>query len=231
MTVSQMITELAAELGEIEGDADVDTVFLTWIRETVQDILRNGEWFFMGGTFALQTDIGESSYNLPTDVGDIKAVQRDDTGQKLHFTRIESLAKAGERIGGTSTSSPDYWLYESMVGGVTKIRLYPTPDAAYSLTIYYEKADPNLATTSATIPLPQDFFPVLKDKVRFLYYTQAGHPSARDFLLMYENGLLRLRARYEQPRDEVIRHGYNDLPDEAGGFPMPQFPANYPRVY
>lgn len=229
-TVASVIDELSSELGEIGGDADTEYVFLNWIKDTIADILLSGEWFFVASSFNLETDSGVSVYNMPTDLGDIKAIQRDDTGQKLVYTRIESLAKATEKIGGTDTGAPVYWLYHTMDGGVVKIRLYPTPDAAYDLTIYYEKADPALTAVSDTIPLPPDFIPVLKDKVRYLYYTQVGHEGATAFLSSFLNGLNRLRNRYEHPRDEITRHGYNDLPDDSGGFPTPQLPATYPRI-
>lgn len=230
MLATTLIEALAVEFGEAPQDPVVVEVLLGFIRDVVQEINIAGEWKHTRLSYDFQTDIGSPTVNLPETVGSIIAIQRNDTGVELIYKNLESLTMGSLDL--TTPGDPAYWHYDKIADGVSKLRLYPTPDTEISYTVYYEDSTHDIASEASALPLPNDFIPTLKHGVREMYYAQT-EPTNVALVALYgrkfQAGIRFLRSRYEHVRRDQQGTGYNDI-DGSPEWPTPQMPSPYPRI-
>ena len=80
------------------------------------------------------TVAGQDYVATPTDALIISTVHDSTNDQKLGGIKFREYVDKTGRSTTASRSKPLYWLRYG-----SQVKLYPTPDAAYSLTIYYRK--------------------------------------------------------------------------------------------
>jgi len=228
MIASALIESLALEFGENPQDGDVVAALLGMIRDVVQDINMQGEWQHTRLSFPFETDASSSTVNLPATTGSIIAVQRVDTGRPLQYINLETLTDGSLIL--ADEGEPAFWHYEVIDDGVSKLRLYPTPDDSYSYVVHYETSTHDIADEDASLPLPNDFIPVLKHGVRVMYYSQAGEaPQVQLYNSRFMRGIQFMRSRYEHVRRDSQSMQYNDI-DSQASWPTPQLPTSYERI-
>jgi hypothetical protein len=230
MLASTLIEALALEFGEAPQDGDVVATLLGMIRDVVQEINIAGEWKHTRLSYPFDTNVGSNTVNLPETVGSIIAIQRTDTGRPLQYLNLETLTDGSLTL--DTPGEAAFWHYDKIADGVPKLRLYPTPDVALSYVVYYEDSTHDIASEDSSLPVPNDFVPVLKHGVREMYYAQTNPPQpaliqlyGRKFL----NGIRSLRGRYEHVRRDQQGVQYNDIDAEAT-WPTPQLPSTYERI-
>lgn len=228
MLASALIGALSIELGESPQDGDTIQAFLGFIRDTVQEINIMGEWQHTRLAFPFSTDQGVSPIPLPETVGSIISIQRVDTGRPLKYISLETMTASQLIL--TVEGEPAFWNYESIQGAVPRLRLYPIPDDSYSYVVDYEDSTHEISSEDSTLPVPNDFIPVLKHGVRVLYYAAAGDEGQMQlYERRFERGVQALRGRYESVRLDRQNAPYNDLEGPVG-WPTPQLPSSYPRI-
>jgi hypothetical protein len=228
MLASTMIESLALEFGENPQDGDVVAALLGFIKDVVDELNLSGEWKHTRKTYTFDTTTSQNVESLPTEVGEIYAIQRTDTGRPLSYVPTEILTDASLIL--STEGEPAYWEYDVIDDDVTKLRLYPTPDAEYGYTVYYETSGDDILTESSTLSLPRAFYPVLKHGVRVHYFAQAGEEAnAQRFSQKFYLGVDQLRSRYERTRRNDLGPQYNDI-EEGAQWPTPQLPTTYARI-
>jgi hypothetical protein len=228
MLTSALIEAMALEFGENPQDGDVVAALLGMIRDVVQDINMQGEWQHTRLVFPFETVASDNSVPLPETAGSIVAVQRVDTGRPLQYINIETLTDGSLIL--ADEGEPAFWHYEVIDDGVSKLRLYPTPDAAYSYQVFYETSTHDIASEDASLPLPNDFIPVLKHGVRVMYYSQANEPNqVQLYNSRFQQGIQFMRSRYEHIRRDSQSSQYNDI-DSQASWPTPQLGTSYERI-
>jgi hypothetical protein len=228
MTGTTLIEALALEFGENPQDGDVVAALLGMIRDVVQDINMAGEWQHTRLSYIFETDASVNSVSLPETVGQIIAIARNDTGRPLKYINLETLTDGSLVL--SDEGEPAFWHFQTIADGVPKLRLYPTPDDTYEYTVYYEDATHDISSEDASIPLPNDFIPVLKHGVRVMYYAQSGDPGqAQLYDARYQRGVQHMRSRYEHIRRDSQTSQYNDIAGQAS-WPTPQLPTSYERI-
>lgn len=116
------------------------------------------------------------AYSWPSDAVDLKTVFYDGTLlSELSFREWENEKQAG---GTTPTGTP-----EGFVSWNRQVLLVPTPNAAKTLTFYYEKL-PSTVSAAGTIDLPTVLHYPLMDGVLALMYAKAQNSS---LMTHYEN--------------------------------------------
>ena len=111
----------------------------------------------------VNTVAGTAYIAAPSDCLFIHSVWDGTNDRKL--TRIPSVRKYVEKTGRATTASrgkPTEWIRFANDSGVSRIYLYPTPDAVYALTAYYRKR-PALLTGTGTTEIGAEWDePILK---------------------------------------------------------------------
>jgi hypothetical protein len=228
MKASALIEALALEFGENPQDGDIVAALLGMVQDVIHDITISGEWKHTRKVYQFQTDAGVNTPNLANDVGEIIAIQRNDTGRPLQYVSLERLTD-GQLIL-SDQGEPAFWHFSAYDADTAGLRLYPTPDASYTYDVFYETSSTEITTEDDNLPLPQDFVPVLKHGIRVMYYSQAGEPAqVQLYENRYQRGLQLMRSRQEHVRADKQSTTYNDIDDQTQ-WPTPQLGTYYPRI-
>ena len=163
-TFSTLKTELKLRLGRRSDIEDIDSTnfYETWINYAYQDITRRNKFF--GKTFhfyfpqlesidtSQSTTDGTAYINVPDSTLIIRQVW-DSTNDYLlkHIGWMTYLKKSG-RASSTSESEPKKWTRSG-----SYIYLYPTPDDAYTMYIYYRKMVSALSDAGDTTAIGEEW--------------------------------------------------------------------------
>lgn len=147
MTLGNLRTAVRERL----DDPTFDTIKLDrWINWVLQDIYSRADFPFKNKTVNYATTDGTNAHNLTDIAADMDKVSRvlDTTNAvELQYCTPEEFNDFS--LTTTEENKPAYW---TVFGD--QLKLYPTPDAAYTLQIEYKAALSDLTDASQSPTLP-----------------------------------------------------------------------------
>lgn len=145
MTLNDMIEEL-----QDHGFEDTtDTRLTAFLNDAYWDIASREPWPFLeASSSAITTTAGSADITEPTDFGQVISMVIDSNGVNLMPKRADWINKT---FSGALTSQgiPSYYYF---IGN--QIKLYPVPDATYTITLQYLSVPAALEAGSDTPILP-----------------------------------------------------------------------------
>lgn len=170
-----------------------------WINEGCQDIARRSQTLQTSSTISAVA--GTQSYTLPATVLQVNRIEYKRTGDSnvyaLEFREnntMDPIWFLGKTI---HRATPTYYTTWGYPPTVTML-LYPTPDAAGTITVYYYKQATQLATDgsadSSSVDIPQGWEDLLIDYAEYSALRKDGDPTWKD-----------AKSIYEQKLDEFIK--------------------------
>lgn len=189
----------------------------TWITLAVRAIWREWPWSFATDTATVTTMTDSALVTLPSTVQKPKRVYNPTTGTFLRPSNERTLQNAYPDAKGHPLYYCDGGLTQTTLTSPPsrRLRLFPTPDAAYSLTVTHLRSAPNLTSDEHYSPLPEEFDEavVLWCLVRF-YNKIDDIPQARNHQEAYReevNGLKSTFSVFQHERFPTIVPESNDL--------------------
>lgn len=180
-----------------------------WVSSADEDVQRKfNEWKFMRGSFTLETVADDAEYS-GADMAQPITNFRDwrwttfkirltsaAVGSETELPYIDYQDYLDISIGQTSTSQPSCFT----VGNEMQIILWPTPNAAYTVTGEYQKSVTKMAADDDTPLYPAEYhmLPVYRAMMRYARYTGASEIYAdaeRDY-----KSMLHEMSRTQLPR-------------------------------
>lgn len=226
--VSSLAEELATEAGQQYGDYDTARQFDAWVGESVETITGAEKWPFLQGAVELSTSIDARTYELGETHGDITLIQKQDDARTLTYMAREDLVRRGVNL--LESGEPTVWYYDELSDdGQLTLAVWPVPDAVYTYLVHRERTTAQLNNDegSATIPLPVDFFPAVRECVRGHYRESIGDTTgAASAWARYAIKLAALRSRYLAPRAQRRVMQVSDVPP-VHQFDLPSWPSGY----
>lgn len=183
MNFKDLCSTLARE-GGVAGGAPISTVasprgevarLVSWIRSANADIhAEYSDWKFLWRSYSFDTEAGEPNYTLPDDW------QYPDSDK----VRVNGMACAQviqyELWDGIEDSATDQPYMLILMPDQT-LKLYPTPDKAYTITLPYYRTPQQLAVDSDVPLIPEQFHDViwLRALMKYAFYEAAGEVLER----------------------------------------------------
>ena len=190
------------------GFSDADEATLTdLLNDAYEDIWTREGWPFKEAEASVTVAEGDDTPTMPTDFGKVLAVGDDTNSTELEFWRPDQLQL--QTIGAlTATGQPLIYYF---LGNTFK--LYPVPDAGYTLTLKYIKKFTPLANDTDVPDLPNNHRLVVLGALASAYDMEDDTDLAIRFEQRFENRLLRVREdwwvrQYDSP--EFIQDIYGN---------------------
>lgn len=175
MTATELATILMREMDEDSDDEEMLATVISWISDSLDEVSSACDWRIFKSIFPFSTIATQATYDLDASLVDIRSIRFVDTDEPIHYKddpRLYSMSMNLEEIG-----KPRNWFFDSQdddpstaipAQPIIKIRFFPIPDDAYSLTISAQKHPIIIPLTElSAIPLRQEMLLAVKDKVRW----------------------------------------------------------------
>ena len=166
MTYLNLINNVLRRLREDEVSTVNETTYSTLIGDLVNDakkIVENSfDWTALRDTITVATSNGTSEYSL-TDSGDLAVIKDviNTTSKKFLYQRSKSYFNNVYYNQATLSGSPDYYTFIGTdSNGDLKVKLYPQPDAVYSLRFDVVVPQADLSSDADVLSVPTN--PVLQ---------------------------------------------------------------------
>jgi len=173
------------------GFTDTDTATLTeLLNDAYEDVWGREAWPFRDAQTTETTTAGNATLTLPTDFGKATSLVIDDLAVNLIPKRHDELL---HQFSGDLTYSglPIYYYF---VGNVLK--LYPVPDAVYTVTIAYVKKFTPLTSGTDEPALPSNHRIVLLGALASAYDMEDDTDLAVRFEGRFENRMQTVREEW-----------------------------------
>lgn len=179
MLVSELVLEIMREWSETP-DTDKVTLVESWVRNAIDDfvLITNFRILKTGITIATQASV--DTYTLPVALREITNIRIPTLNVPLEErTGSEPLFSQSDL---EETGRPEFWWYttNTTVSNDTalRFRLYPVPDAVYSLSVE-GVIHPNALVSTSVIPLHVEHIGILKEKIRsFMHIDDKDYEAA-----------------------------------------------------
>lgn len=160
MTYLDLVNKVLIRLREDEVTSVSDSAYSKLIGEFVNDALRIVEdawaWSALRTTLTVTTINNTSSYSLTNSGNNVTILDAiNDTSN--NFLQYQTATWFNNIFLNTtpSTGSPYYYSFDSVdSNGDTKVRLYPIPNAAYSIKFHAVKRTKELSADTDTVVIP-----------------------------------------------------------------------------
>lgn len=193
-TYLQIVNNVLVRLRENEVTNISDTPYSSLIGILVNDAKREVEdahdWNCLSQTIVVPTVAGTYQYTL-TGSG-----QRFTTGDVLNDTSDHVLRQAPRSwmnqqyyIGQSSTSSPEYYVYDGISNGDTMVNLWPIPDNVYNLRFELKIPQVDLSANSDVLKVPLHLVALLAHAKAI---SERGEDSGQPFAELYQQYRLAL---------------------------------------
>lgn len=168
---------LKTEVTRRTGDTAYSIAALTdldaWVNQAIRELWFFASWPWKYVTATKATTAHSDTVSLDTDTELVIKVRNTTSSTLLRKRVLSSLLE--DYLPGATEAAPLYYSDQvytvGATGGLTrKLRLFPTPDAIYSLTIDYQRAAPQLTADTDEPPYPPDFDEALLSWVLVRYY-------------------------------------------------------------
>lgn len=206
-TYLQLVNNVLVRLRENQVSNVSDTPYSSLIGILVNDAKREVEdahdWNCLSQTIVVPTVAGVYQYTL-TGSG-----QRFTTGDVLNDTSDHVMRQAPRAwmnqqyyIGQSSTSSPEYYVYDGVSGDDTIVNLWPIPDNVYSLRFELKVPQVDLSANADILKVPTHLVELLAHAKAI---SERGEDSGQPFAELYQQYRLALadaialeRNRYDE---------------------------------
>jgi len=166
MTYLNLINNVLRRLREDEVSTVNETTYSTLIGDLVNDakkIVENSfDWTALRDTITVATSNGTSEYSI-TGSGDLAVIKDviNTTSKKFIYQRSKSYFNNVYYNQATLSGSPDYYTFIGTdASGDLKVKLYPQPDAVYSLRFDVVVPQADLSNDADVLSVPTN--PVLQ---------------------------------------------------------------------
>ena len=166
MTYLNLINNVLRRLREDEVSTVNETTYSTLIGDLVNDakkIVENSfDWTALRDTITVATSNGTSEYSI-TGSGDLAVIKDviNTTSKKFIYQRSKSYFNNVYYNQATLSGSPDYYTFIGTdASGDLKVKLYPQPDAVYSLRFDVVVPQADLSSDADVLSVPTN--PVLQ---------------------------------------------------------------------
>ena len=194
-TLAQFRTQTAAKMG-LDNTADGDQTLLNgWVNSGYAEVLAESRVYVASATMALTA--GSGDYTLPTQIlaiNELYLTSASDS-QLTRVTRLSPQEILDLRVGSQSAGTPPARFYA--LNGSSLLMVYPTPDAADVLTVYYA---PRPATLSADGDEPSSVPTEWHKTIEYYVLWQAGQyvndrfsRNGDDYRVLYEQALSKMK--------------------------------------
>lgn len=142
-TLGQLIDLIADDINR----SDLDTQILQAINDSI-DILNTKKVWYTQTTANVTLSAGDTiittSENLPTDIKSIRFMKTTINSDTYPVTE-KDITEVENLNGGTTTGDPVHYAWWA-----NSLYIYPEPESANVLTIYYNKSYPAISDTAST---------------------------------------------------------------------------------
>lgn len=202
--LSEILTNVRSNLDESLPRFYTDAELTVWVNAAIKDIARRTELY--GATATVSLVNGTQSYVCPTDMIRINRVEVEVAGDSrtypLEFRDNNAMDEVWATNQKTRNGTPCYftlWGSPPSLG----IKLWPVPQSAGTMTIYYYKQPAETTSPSATIPLPMGWDDAVVDFCEYKALRKARDARWQEAKTLYEEKVGELH-------DKTV--GYTDQP-------------------
>lgn len=152
-TVGALITDVKRQFGDESGVQITDADIIRWINEGSMEIVSKNP--FKQAVSVTTTTAGDDDYDMPADILQMEGVKYDTT-----MLTATSFSNMVEQIGsyGTQQGLPQFWYMYA-----NSIYLWPVPNGAKTLTLYYIQAPTGVTGSGDLLPVPDRYYSRLRD--------------------------------------------------------------------
>lgn len=160
LRVSDVITDVRRAFGDEDSVQITDGDIIRWINAGQREIVANNP--ILKAKATVTTTAGTGIYSKPADVYQLESIKYD-TG----FVQPIGFEEAQARFGPLTEDkgAPIYWY-----AWQDDIYLYPIPDEAKTLTVYYTKSPTAVTVSSDLLSIPDKYFNALVEYVKMQAY-------------------------------------------------------------
>ncbi len=199
-TLATTLTNVRDALDDTNTALHTDAQLTVWINEACRDIARRCE--VLQTTADIVISAGVQQYTAPTDMVRIYRAEFMQTGETARqtleyrdFNSMDEVWWAAQRQTSGRPGTYTMWGFPPAV----MITLYPTPQTAGTLTIFYYKYPTELsaASPSASLTIPMGWEDLIVDYAEYRALRKARDPRWQEAKSIYEEKLAQM---YDQSR-------------------------------
>lgn len=170
MLVSELTTQLCREWSEATaGDSSKVTLVESWIKNALDDYALRMNIRAFRSTAPFSTVAGTAEYTLPVAARDIVSMRIPAQADAIiDSNTIWTIENSSRDL--TLQGLPRWWYFSNsgIVSNQTalKFKLYPVPDAIYSITVS-TIIHPASLTSNSVLPIHNESIAIISDKVRY----------------------------------------------------------------
>jgi hypothetical protein len=124
----------------------------------------------------LSTTDGTAYVTVPSGCISVTEVFDETSNVRLDWMAFRDYMSKADRDTATSEDNPRYWTRNG-----TKLYLYPTPDAVYSLDVQYRKTPTALTTTSQVTEIGAEWDYIILELAVFIGRNWSNEPEKAEF--------------------------------------------------
>lgn len=212
MLVSEIALRVKRVFGDEAGAQITDADIMRWINDAQRDIAVNNNLLQVVAESTLTS--GSTEASMPANMLTIRNIYWNK--QKLKPVSYEdateqSLEESEER--GTPTT---YWVFAN------KIQIYPSPDVAGNLKVYYTRQPVEVTAVGNTPELPQQYHNrIVEYCLAQAYELDDNWESYKQKMQMFQDGMDRLKGHEDWQGQDVypsITASSSDYGNDWGGY-------------
>lgn len=215
---------IAVEQGKEWDDTDNQAQVLGWVNDAYKGLISYYDWTWLKQEEDVTIVITNNSFTLQS-----SAVQPYAAGITSPAYR-ELLLVDGSDMAGidtTVTGRPRYIWISSFASNVLNMKFWPVADGSYTFHIW-EVVRPVDLAADATLPLPEEFIPILKEFIRDLLLRKEGdYFGAKAAKESAYTQLELMKRKTNVPKMTRANFGVSDV-KRSKDPRLPNLPDNYP---
>lgn len=231
MLVSELTTQLCREWSEATlGDTSKVTLVESWIRNALDDFALQMQIKAFRSIAPFSTVAGTAEYSLPVDARDIISMRIPAQQRVLDASTIWTIENSGRVL--SQQGIPSCWYFSNITTvsnqKALRFKLYPVPDAVYSIEIS-TIVHPAALVASSVLPIHNEAIAIISDKVRYyMAMDDKDYDAAQIIMSDYGNKLRLLKNREQRStqRRRIFRRN-SDLVSNREDFAI--FPPDHYR--
>lgn len=195
-TVNAIAQLLILEFGASTGVAAHVTKVEAFVNDAYKDLARQFPWPWHRNVETVNTVNGTAEYSLATSAAEILCMRNGTTLNDYEIIPSPVQWMMGHDLEATGAPT-HYYLsgYDASTGKI-KFRLSPVPNGAYAVLVE-ELVRPGNLATSDTVPIPEEFIPVLKYRVRMLMAADdKDYEAVKLWSEIFETEVAKAKIRY-----------------------------------
>jgi hypothetical protein len=206
-TYSEFEAELKLEIYQRDDLESPTNYYQKWINQSYIALVTRKELYFpeLEKSSSATTTDGTAYVESPSDTLFIRTVFDDDNETKLNKISWISYIKKTDRADTDAENKPNKWTRAGGGTGRGRIYLYPTPDDAYDLTVYYRARPSRLSNASDTTAIGEEWDEIiLKMAVWQTLMRLKEYEKAKEEKEVVDQMIRDMRGIYD--RENIDRH-------------------------